>query len=129
MDGEFSEINVTPFTDVLLVLLVIFMILAALVIPPGFEKQLPNGCGCTHPAATHLRPPLDVTVTNAGTIFVGNVRTNETGVYSALSAAAQKNSKVKLRVIADAHARYGLVIRVLDAAKAASLNDVTFVAQ
>ena len=37
-----AEINITPFTDVLLVLLIIFMILAALVAPPGFEKELPN---------------------------------------------------------------------------------------
>lgn len=128
MDSEFSEINVTPFTDVLLVLLVIFMILAALVIPPGFEKQLPN-CNCNHPAAAHPKPPLDIVVTRQGAIFVGSVRTNETGVYGALSVAAAKNAKIKLRVIADARAKYGLVIRVLDAAKLADINDVTFVTQ
>ena len=37
-----AEINLTPFTDVLLVLLIIFMLLAALVAPPGFEKKLQN---------------------------------------------------------------------------------------
>ena len=37
-DAVMAEINITPFTDVLLVLLIIFMILAALVAPPGFEK-------------------------------------------------------------------------------------------
>ena len=37
-----AEINITPFTDVLLVLLIIFIILAAIVVPPGFEKELPN---------------------------------------------------------------------------------------
>ena len=41
-DEVMSTINITPFTDVLLVLLIIFMILAALVAPPGFEKQLPD---------------------------------------------------------------------------------------
>jgi len=41
-DAVMAEINITPFTDVLLVLLIIFMILAALVAPPGFEKQLPD---------------------------------------------------------------------------------------
>ena len=34
-----AEINITPFTDVLLVLLIIFMILAALVAPPGFRER------------------------------------------------------------------------------------------
>ena len=41
-DDVMAEINITPFTDVLLVLLIIFMILAALVTPPGFQKELPN---------------------------------------------------------------------------------------
>ncbi|HET7815040.1 MAG TPA: biopolymer transporter ExbD [Candidatus Baltobacteraceae bacterium] len=128
MDAEFSEINVTPFTDVLLVLLVIFMILAALVIPPGFEKQLPN-CNCNHAKATRAKPPLDIVVTRQGAIFVGSARTTETGIYGMLATAAAKNTKIKLRVLADARARYGLVIRVLDAAKAANVNDVTFVTQ
>lgn len=37
-DGIMAEINITPFTDVLLVLLIIFMILAALVAPPGAAR-------------------------------------------------------------------------------------------
>ena len=41
-DEVMAEINITPFTDVLLVLLIIFMILAALITPPGFQKELPN---------------------------------------------------------------------------------------
>ena len=41
-DEVMAEINITPFTDVLLVLLIIFMILAALVTPPGFQKNLPD---------------------------------------------------------------------------------------
>ena len=35
-----ADINITPFTDVLLVLLIIFIILAAVAAPPGFQKQL-----------------------------------------------------------------------------------------
>ena len=41
-DEVMAEINITPFTDVLLVLLIIFMILAALVTPPGFQKNCPT---------------------------------------------------------------------------------------
>lgn len=40
-----TEINITPFTDVLLVLLIIFMILAALATPPGFQKRFPGPPG------------------------------------------------------------------------------------
>ncbi|HKW45173.1 MAG TPA: biopolymer transporter ExbD, partial [Candidatus Eremiobacteraceae bacterium] len=53
-DGPMAEINITPFTDVLLVLLIIFMILAALNTPPGFQKDLP-GCNCVAPIGSHLR--------------------------------------------------------------------------
>ncbi|MFN2448364.1 MAG: biopolymer transporter ExbD [Candidatus Baltobacteraceae bacterium] len=51
MDGEFAEINVTPFADVLLVLLVIFMILAALVV--GRDSN----ANCPATALNPRRPP------------------------------------------------------------------------
>ncbi len=89
-----AEINITPFTDVLLVLLIISMILAALVAPPGFEKTLrdPSSAPPTHATAARI---IDVAVNERGAIFVDGRRSNE---------------------------------RALDAAKAAGLNDVGFVA-
>ena len=64
-----AEINITPFTDVLLVLLIIFMILAALVAPPGFEKELPNKNN--NPSTQNKnKNDIEVDVNNKGVIFV-----------------------------------------------------------
>ncbi|MEA2688294.1 MAG: Biopolymer transport protein ExbD/TolR, partial [Candidatus Eremiobacteraeota bacterium] len=64
-----AEINITPFTDVLLVLLIIFMILAALVAPPGFEKQLPNP-GDPGPKTQSRIRTIEVVVNETGAIYV-----------------------------------------------------------
>ena len=53
---EFAEINITPFTDVLLVLLIIFMVMAALIAPAGFEKRFDRCCTHHGPLPTCQKP-------------------------------------------------------------------------
>lgn len=126
-DTVLSEINITPFTDVLLVLLIIFMILAALVVPPGFEKQLESH-GPSTTAADHAHP-LVVTIRKDGVIFVNLQRADERSIYDVLASAVRRNPKRPLQLVADAKAPYGLAIRVLDAAKAAGTTNVSFVSE
>ena len=127
-DDTMAEINVTPFTDVLLVLMIIFILLAAIALPPGFQKSLANTCsGCNHPTPKHAS--IEVAVTPNGRIFVGNQLVNESTVYGALATIARHDSTTTVDLTGDAHAPYGLIIRTLDAAKAAGLENVTFVAQ
>jgi biopolymer transport protein ExbD len=121
-----AEINITPFTDVLLVLLIIFMILAALVAPPGFEKELPNK-NPNNSTNTHNKNDIQVDVNNKGVIFVDGEKTDETGIYRVMYDASKKKPKHHVSIIADAKAPYGIIIRILDAAKNAGLEDVGFV--
>lgn len=126
-DATFAEINITPFTDVLLVLLVIFMVLAALVGPAGFEKEFPNKC--VPACALHSRQmlqPLDVTISHSGAIRVGGATVDARQLYGALARYARATHG-ELRITADAKAPYGAIIRVLDAAKEARLEPVTLV--
>lgn len=122
-----AEINITPFTDVLLVLLIIFMILAALITPPGFEKQLPNKN--TNPASSKPNPKheIDIEVNNKGVIFVDTRKTDEAGIYGVIAATVQKRGKLHVAITADAKAPYGVIIRILDAARISGLEDVGFV--
>jgi biopolymer transport protein ExbD len=121
-----SEINITPFTDVLLVLLIIFLILAAISAPPGFEKQL--GKSSNTPTVTQKQHNnINIMVNNKGVIFVDGQRANETTVYSVLAADIRKRGKKHISLIADAKAPYGVIIRILDAARAAGSDDVGFV--
>ena len=124
-DAVMAEINITPFTDVLLVLLIIFMILAALVAPPGFEKQLPNGGG--PPSPPSAARAIDVVVGEHDAIFVDGRPSSAAGIYADLAEAARRRGRLHVALTADVKASYGTIIRVLDAAKIAGLDDVGFV--
>jgi len=121
-----AEINITPFTDVLLVLLIIFMILAALVAPPGFEKELPNKNNNPSTAQKN-KQDIEVDVNNKGVIFVDGTKTDESGIYRIMYDASKKKPNHHVAIVADAKAPYGVIIRILDAAKNAGLQDVGFV--
>jgi biopolymer transport protein ExbD len=121
-----AEINITPFTDVLLVLLIIFMILAAIVVPPGFEKELPN----TNPSNTptnNQKHDIEVDVNNKGVIFVNGEKADQNSIYYVMSQTVRKMGHKHVSIVADAKAPYGVIVRILDAAKIAGLEDVGFV--
>jgi biopolymer transport protein ExbD len=121
-----AEINITPFTDVLLVLLIIFMILAALVTPPGFEKELPNNNNNT-PQTQQKHDNIEIDVRKDGAIFVDGTKTDAAGIYNQMLVERQKKGNKHVDILADAKAPYGIIIRILDAAKVAGLEDVGFV--
>ena len=122
-----AEINITPFTDVLLVLLIIFMILAALITPPGFQKQLPNKTDQSQSNNDDKKRTIDVEVNDKGVIFVDGARTDVRSIYAVMANTAQRRGRLHVSITADSKAPYGLIIRILDAAKLASLEDVGFV--
>ena len=123
-----AEINITPFTDVLLVLLIIFMILAAIITPPGFQKQLPDR-NSNPPPIQDLKKnkQIEVLVNDKGRIFVDNKESNETNIYADMGNAARVRGLIHVSLAADVKAPYGIIIKILDAAKIAHLDDVGFV--
>jgi biopolymer transport protein TolR len=125
-DEVMAEINITPFTDVLLVLLIIFMILAALVTPPGFQKNLPDK-NTKAPQQQKRVDNIQVLISANGTIWVDNKKSDEEHIYADLAAERARRGNKHVSLTADVKAPYGAVIRVLDAARLAGLNDVGFV--
>ena len=126
-DEVMAEINITPFTDVLLVLLIIFMILAALITPPGFQKELPNSNNNPASAKNDPKKEIDIEVNNKGVIFVDQTKTDVKGIYDTMLRTASKRGHLHVSITADADAPYGVIIRILDAAKIAGEDDVGFV--
>jgi biopolymer transport protein ExbD len=119
-----SEINVTPFTDVLLVLLIIFVVLASLVTPAGFQRNL-RPCACSS-LVQPVRSAL-VTIDARGRVAIDGMATDERSIYGLLSLRVARDHIVNLDIDANPRAAFRLMIRVLDAAKAAGVRDVTFV--
>jgi len=122
-----AEINITPFTDVLLVLLIIFMILAALITPPGFQKELPNHNNTSNANKDDPKKTIEVDVNDKGVIYVDGQKTAESDLYNEMARVESRRGKLHVSIVADAKAPYGLIIRILDAAKQVNLDDVGFV--
>src|ERR1700730_5333113 len=122
-EGVMAEINITPFTDVLLVLLIIFMILAALNTPSGFQKDLPGcgPCGDQHPYPTR---DIEVTVSASGAITIDGESTTSSDVYDRMAEAVRNHTgragySKHIALAADSAAPYGSIIKVLDAGREA----------
>jgi biopolymer transport protein ExbD len=126
-DEVMAEINITPFTDVLLVLLIIFMILAALVTPPGFQKNLPDKSDNSPVQQLKKNDNIQVLVSEKGTIFIDNKKTDKDHIYADMADVKRHRGNKHVSLTADVKAPYQDVILVLDAARLNGLDDVGFV--
>src|SRR5579883_2712767 len=93
-DEVMAEINITPFTDVLLVLLIIFMILAALITPPGFQKQLPNKSNPNQVNNDDRRKTIEVDVNSKGVIFIDGRRSSPATLYSDMAEVERRRGQL-----------------------------------
>jgi len=124
--GIISDINITPLTDVMLVLLIIFMVTATFfVAEPAMKVNLP-------PAVTSEQEPeaggeIAVIVNRTGALFVDNRPVRPVDLVQALMAAARRIPDERKTVVVrgDRQAAYGAVIWVMDAARLVGLRHVS----
>lgn len=118
------EINVTPFVDVMLVLLIVFMVTAPL-LAVGIPVDLPD----TRASDTlaEERPPLVITVQEDGVISVQKTAIDRTLLAARLQAISAENADIEVYVRGDRGVPYGEVISVMDLIKQAGLNRVKLV--
>lgn len=110
-----SEINVVPYIDVMLVLLVIFMITAPL-ITAGVKVDLPNAEA--EPMSTNDDPPLVASIDKNGNYYlsVGDSRDQsltEDELIALVQAQQQQNPKLQIVVNGDRDVAYGRVVRLM----------------
>ncbi len=118
-DGVVAEINVTPLTDVFLVLLIIFMVTTSVVANQSKQIDLPG-------AEISDTTPQGVTVTveQNGAILVNDVPTAEDQLYAALEAAL-KNTREKLVILrGDKKVLLGQAVNILDLAQQAGATGI-----
>ncbi|MBM3460614.1 MAG: biopolymer transporter ExbD [Armatimonadetes bacterium] len=118
-----AEINITPFTDVLLVLLIIFMIAATAVMQHGFNINLPK-------ATTQVQADDDsniiVSVNKDGGITVGTQAVTEDSLLGFLQRLRrEKHDTSRVIIMGDTVVPYGRVVAVMDKAKAAGLVQIS----
>jgi biopolymer transport protein ExbD len=121
--NEAHEINVTPFIDVILVLLIIFMVVAPLA-TVDIPVDLPASTAAPQP-----RPdkPLFLTVKQDLTLAVGDVAVGEQGLARALDAATQGNKEQRVFLRAAKSVSYGDLTDVMNELRAAGYLKVALV--
>lgn len=122
--GGFSEINVTPLVDVMLVLLVVFMVTAPL-LTAGLRVELPNVSAEEAPTKD---TKLVVTITKEEKILFGEDDATA-DIEGVLASNGRVQKEKELYIRADKDARYGAVARVVAAARAAGVEGLNLLVQ
>ena len=114
-----AEINVTPFVDVMLVLLIVFMVAAPL-LTVGVDVDLPKTAAGALPSESE--EPLTVTLMAAGAIVIQTTETPETEFLTRLRGIAQERADDKVFLRADGAIPYARVMQVMGAMNAAGFE-------
>ena len=122
-----AHINVTPFVDVMLVLLIIFMVTAPMM-EKGVDVALPEVENAPNLAAA--KEPLVITVTRKGGIMVGNNSVESTDKLApVLQQVLSEREEKTVYLQADKQVPYGNVVQVMAAIKRAGVAKLGMVAQ
>ena len=120
-----SEINVTPFVDVMLVLLVIFMVTAPL-LTVGIQVDLPQTKASTIKGNDE---PLAVSVKKDGRVFIQDTETEVDAVVAKLKAISGSNADIRVFVRGDAEVNYGRIMEVMGVINSAGFGRVALIAR
>jgi len=121
-----SEINVTPFVDVMLVLLIIFMVAAPL-LTVGVPIELPETAATALPSEEE--EPLTVALTADGGIIVQNSEVSREELIPLLRAVSGERTSAKVFLRADGTIPYEGVMQVMGALNASGFRDIGLVTE
>ena len=124
LGGALSEINVIPFVDVMLVLLVIFLVTAPMLFR-GIDVRVPR----TETRTVQPEERLVLTVTRDGAVFVGEQPITLARLERVLASMRQRNPKAAVFLRADERAAYGSVVKVMDIVKKAGIDRLGMVTE
>jgi biopolymer transport protein TolR len=122
--GTMSEINVTPFVDVMLVLLIIFMV-AAPMLTVGVPVELPKTAANALP--TEQEEPLTITLTADGRMLIQTTEVVPGELIPRLTAIAAERTSNKVFLRADGAIPYSRVAEVMGALNAGGFNSIGLV--
>ena len=110
-----SEINITPLTDVMLVLLVIFMVTTPLIVIESFKVSLPMA------VSADFEPGKGVVIeiNKAGQISINGSEAARGALFDEIKSALSMSAGKTVVIKADSSVRHGFVVEALDAAKLA----------
>jgi len=109
-DEGINEINVTPFVDVMLVLLVIFLVASIYIVKDAIEVDLPKAAS----AGETLDTTLSIVIDREGRLYLNGRPTPDELIGQACKQASTKDANAQAIIAADQNVKHGDVIRVID---------------
>ena len=106
-----AEINITPFTDVILVLLIIFMITTPLILQSNIRVNLPSS---TTGQPLEQTRQISVMVTNEGMIYLDNKLISRKNLKAEVSKIHQVNPELEVILFSDRMVRFKDIVLLLD---------------
>jgi biopolymer transport protein TolR len=115
-----SEINVTPFVDVMLVLLIIFMVTAPMMVQ-GVDVDLPTATSEPLPSG---EDNLIVSIDNDLKVYINDLEVSVAFLTEKLDAVMENLDKKKVYLKADKKVPYGVVVNVMSQIKQAGIESL-----
>ena len=118
-----SEINVTPFVDVMLVLLIIFMVTAPL-LTSGIKVNLPESSAN---ALSEKTEPVTITVNKDGKIYLQKKQLSKNQLITKLTEIKKNNQDLKIFIKGDRELNYGKIISIMGDINKAGFKKVALI--
>jgi biopolymer transport protein TolR len=123
--GAINEINMTPFIDVMLVLLIVFMVAAPLM-TAGVPLDLPQ----TRAAPLNVdAKPITLSIRHGGQVFFGENEVRDEEIVPRLTASAPQGTEERVFVRGDKRVDYGRVAQVMSIVTGAGFKRVALVTE
>ena len=120
-----SEINVTPFVDVMLVLLIIFMVTAPL-LTVGVQVDLPESAADSLPDD---QEPLTISIKSKGEIYIQEHKVTYQKMVPKLLAIAKNRTDTRIYVRGDKNINYGRVLEIMGTLSGAGFSKVALISE
>ncbi len=120
-----SEINVTPFVDVMLVLLIVFMVTAPL-LTVGIKVDLPK---VKATALTDIKDPIEVTIKLDGEVYIGESKVEVENLIPRLNAITEQNTEARIYIRGDRVVAYGRIMEIMSIINSAGYIKVALITQ
>ncbi len=119
-----ADINITPFVDVVLVLLIIFLITAPMMIR-GIDVNVPK----TTTRGPQTEERLIITLAKNRVLYLGDQPATPYKVESTLVSLHKRNPAVAIYIRADSNVPYGDVVKIMDIAKKIGIDKVGIITE
>lgn len=118
-----SEINITPFVDVMLVLLIIFMVTSPMLVA-GIKVDLPE---TSSSPVSGQDEPLTLTVDKNGKVYIMETPIDRKNLIGKLKAITEQKMDTRIFVRGDKNASYGHIVEVVSEVNSAGFSKVALI--